>query len=224
MTKRSRGTLAFSAMASGTQKNASVVIPTRDRPRELERCLQALTGLSTPRESFEVIVVDDGSDPPVAPVVEKFGSKLDVVCARHPEPRGPAAARNTGAARATGSLLVFTDDDCTAAPGWVAALEKAAGAPAADGANGGTLVGGRVENALPENPFSAASQQLVSYLYAYGAETGPRFQFFCTNNLAIRADAFHALGGFDAGFPSAAGEDREFCNRFAAAGGPTHRA
>lgn len=40
-----------------------------------------------------------------------------------------------------------------------------------------------------------------------------------SNNLAIRTDGFRALEGFDMKFTSAAGEDRDFCHRFAASGG-----
>ena len=203
-------------MADQAPELTSIVIPTRNRPRALERCLQSLAALDTPRARFEVIFVDDGSESPAAPVVARFEGELMVSCVRQPSSRGPAAARNAGAERAQGSLLVFTDDDCTAMPGWIAALEKAADDAAADG---WVLLGGRIENALPENRFSGASQQLISYLYAYGAETGPRFQFFCSNNLAIRPQAFRALGGFNAEFPSAAGEDRDLCDRFVAAGG-----
>ncbi len=42
--------------------DASVIIPTRNRPRQLERCLRALATQSTRRE-FEVIVVDDANPP-----------------------------------------------------------------------------------------------------------------------------------------------------------------
>jgi len=210
------------AMANASQKLASIVIPTRDRPDQLERCLRSLTRLETPRAGFEVIVVDDGSDPPVAPVVERFESELDVVCVRQAESRGPAAARNSGAARARGMLLAFTDDDCIATPGWLEELVEAL-----DGSRGdeSVMVGGRIENALVENAFSDASQLLIDYLYHWehepegGREGDQDDAFFCSNNLAVRRDAFRALEGFDETFPQAAGEDRELCDRWVRAGG-----
>ena len=91
-----------------------------------------------------------------ASVAARFEHKLAITCVRQLPSRGPAAARNLGAERARGSLLVFIDDDCTASAGWVTAFEKAD----ATQADGRALLGGRVENALPENVFSAASQQL----------------------------------------------------------------
>ena len=39
-------------------------------------------------------------------------------------------------------------------------------------------------------------------------------RFLPSNNLAVSAKRFHEAGGFDAGFPLAGGEDREFCRRW----------
>ena len=39
----------------------SVIVPTRDRPDRLVRCLRALAQLDYPGDAFEVVVVDDGS-------------------------------------------------------------------------------------------------------------------------------------------------------------------
>jgi GT2 family glycosyltransferase len=38
--------------------------------------------------------------------------------------------------------------------------------------------------------------------------------FFASNNLAAPAERFRAIGGFDTSFSLAAGEDREFCDRW----------
>ena len=65
--------------------------------------------------------------------------------------------------------------------------------------------------------FAAASQHLVSYLCEYyGSQPGA--PFFTSNNMAVHTGLFRALGGFDTGFPRAAGEDREFCDRWHAQG------
>lgn len=73
----------------------SVVVPTRNRPESLRRCLAALETQTVP---VEVVVVGDS------------------------EGRGPAWARNEGVRRAQGEVVCFTDDDCAPAPGWVEAL------------------------------------------------------------------------------------------------------
>lgn len=88
----------------------TVVIPVRDRPRMLARCLAALDS------GQPVIVVDDGSREPdaVAKVATLAGAKL----LRHMGNRGPAAARNTGLNCVTTELVAFLDSDCVPSAGW----------------------------------------------------------------------------------------------------------
>ena len=191
----------------------SVVVPTYNRPERLAVCLAALDHLDYPRDRFEVIVVDDGSARPPDATVAVFRDRLAVALVAAPH-AGPAAARNTGAARAAGTHLAFTDDDCAPDPGWLQALAiSLVAAPHA-------LVGGRTVNALPDNPYATASQLLVDYLYGYYNTEAGGARFFASNNMALATDRFHALGGFDTTFPLAAGEDREICDRWRAHGWP----
>ena len=185
----------------------SIVVPTYGRPAQLAACLQALVHLDYPRDRFEVIVVDDGSATPPEPLVGSFRDRLNVMLVTQPH-AGPAAARNTGATRAQGQFLAFTDDDCTPARDWLGAL-------AARFASGpDRAVGGRIMNALPDNPFSTASQLLLAYLYAYYNVDVDDARFLASMNLALPADRFRVIGGFDPGFPAAAAEDRDLCDRW----------
>lgn len=77
-----------------------------------------------------------------------------------------------------------------------------------------------MRNALDHDLWATASQVLLDYLYAYhasGRARGPRF--FASNNLCGPASGVRALGGFDARFRLPAGEDRDFSDRWLAAGG-----
>ncbi|NJN59936.1 MAG: glycosyltransferase [Leptolyngbyaceae cyanobacterium SL_5_9] len=185
----------------------SIVIPTYARPERLANCLQSLTQLDYPDDRFEVIVVDDGSPTPMEPIAAPFREKLPLTLIRQVN-AGPAKARNAGAEQAKGQFLAFTDDDCTPAPDWLKTLEaRFTTVP-------GCIVGGRTLNALPNNLYSTASQVLIDYLYKYYTVEGDRSSFFASNNIALPAERFWALGGFDTSFPLAAGEDREFCDRW----------
>ena len=185
----------------------SIVIPTYNRPERLQQCLQSLTKLDYPRDRFEVVVVDDGSRMSLAPIAEPFESSLSLRLIRQAN-AGPANARNTGAAAAHGDYLVFTDDDCQPDVGWLMALAKALQeVPQA-------LVGGCTINALPDNLYSTASQLLIDYLYDYYNQTKKEATFFASNNFAMPRSLYQQLGGFDTSFPLAAGEDREFCDRW----------
>jgi GT2 family glycosyltransferase len=185
----------------------SIVIPTYARPRQLATCLQSLACLDYPHDRFEVIVVDDGSETPPEAVVASFCGQLDVTLLTQAH-AGPAVARNTGAARAKGKFLAFTDDDCAPAPDWLQSL-AARFARASDCA-----IGGRTLNALPDNPYSTASQLLVAYLYSYYNADPDQARFFASNNLAMPADRFHTIGGFDTTYTRTAAEDRELCDRW----------
>jgi GT2 family glycosyltransferase len=198
----------------------SVVIPTYDRPAQLDACLDALGRSTHPRDAFEVVVVDDGSPAPLDEVVDRHRGSLGIRLDRQAN-AGPAAARNRGAALARGAVLVFTDDDCLPDPDWLSALSGHVSR------RPGHMIGGRTVNLLTGNPFSSASQHLVSYLYEYGLSTaGPKpwTAFFASNNLAVPASEFARIGGFDVDFPLAAGEDRDFCARWNEAGLPAHYA
>ncbi|MGG6266422.1 glycosyltransferase family 2 protein [Leptolyngbya sp. AN03gr2] len=185
----------------------SIVIPTFNRPVQIFACLQSISRLDYPRDRFEVIVVNDGG---VSPNIEPFQFlNLSVI---DQDNAGPASARNTGASHAKGQFLVFTDDDCSMLPNYLSVLESHCSEQG--------LIGGKTLNALPHNVFSTASQILIDYLYEYYNRDPNRASFFASNNFAMLRDRFRALGGFHTGFPLAAGEDREFCDRWLAQGYP----
>ena len=106
------------------QPEVSVVVPTHNRPAGLAKLVAALQGQDLAPARFEVIVVDDGSEPPAR--VDAGGLALRVV--RHERPRGPAAARNSGWRAARAPLVAFVDDDCAPVAGWLGALLEAASA------------------------------------------------------------------------------------------------
>ncbi len=183
----------------------SVIVPTYGRPGQLTTCLQALAHLHYPREHFEVVVVDDGSATPFDGVVAAFHDRLAVTLLRQSH-AGPAAARNTGAAHAKGQFFAFTDDDCKPAFDWLQTLQlRFAIAP-------NQIVGGRTCNALPANPYSTASQIIIDMVYSYYNADPSRARFFASNNLALPANHFYTIGGFDPTFTTS--EDRELCDRW----------
>jgi GT2 family glycosyltransferase len=189
----------------------SVIIPTHDRPGTLGQCLESLARLNYPREAFEVIVVDDGSSRPMRPVLDPFAGQMRVRLVRQGN-AGPATARNFGARIARADWLVFIDDDCAPDPDWLGAFDAAS--PSED-----EVLGGSTLNGLHKNRYSTASQQLLDYLDEYFFQGSSAFRFFTSNNMAVAARHFEALGGFDTRFPLAAGEDREFCYRWLQSGG-----
>lgn len=188
------------------QKFFSIIIPTYSRPAELANCLEALARQRLAVDSFEVVVVDDGSPAPPNAVVQRFSDRLDIslLATDH---GGPAAARNKGADRALGKFLAFTDDDCRPGPDWLLAL-KACCTALPD-----HIIGGRTLNALEENPYAATSQLILDIAYcSYNAPGVGEARFFASNNMVLAADRFRDAGGFDQSFTTS--EDRELCDRW----------
>jgi glycosyltransferase involved in cell wall biosynthesis len=184
----------------------SIIVPTHRRPAQLGDCLTALAALDYPRERYEVIVVDDGG----GAVPAAISGLADATLVARPR-AGPAAARNAGAARAHGELLVFTDDDCRPHPDWLRRLaERHLAEPR-------LALGGRTLNALTNNVFSATSQLIIDVGYAQNNRDPKAARFFTTNNLAVPAAGFRRAGGFDDAFRTS--EDRELCDRWIMSGG-----
>ena len=178
----------------------AVIIPTRDRPQQLKRCLSALAGQTIAHE-LEVIVVDDGSvdrDAVVDVAAEHAFARLE-----RQDSSGPASARNSGAAAARSEVLCFTDDDCEPDPAWAETMARAiwAGADAVAGSN----------LAANGTPLTTALELVVD------AAISADVCFAPSNNLACRRELFAAMP-FDERYPAAAGEDREWCARIASAG------
>ncbi len=189
----------------------SIIIPTYNRPQPLAACLAALERLDYPRDRFEVIIVDDGSNISLeAAFVSREILNLMLITQTN---SGPATARNAGAQVARGTVLAFTDDDCQPAADWLKTLVHYIVNQTSDNTMS-CAVGGQTFNALPQNCYSTASQALVEYFYSQTNAVPADAGFFTSNNLALSTADFQAIGGFDETFPLAAAEDREFCHRW----------
>ncbi len=95
---------------------ASVVVPARNAETTLPRTLDALARQDF-AGAYEVLVVDDGSTDRTAEISSSAGP----VRTLSQDPLGPAVARNTGVAEATGPALAFCDADVFPTPGWLSA-------------------------------------------------------------------------------------------------------
>lgn len=183
----------------------SVIIPAYNAAATLPACLTALAAQTYPRDRYEVIVVDDGSQDTTAEIAAAAGVRVI-----RQANAGPAAARNAGAAAAQGELLLFTDADCAPVPGWISALVGAFADPLVAGAKGAYLTQQR--GLVPR--FTQLEYE-DRYDRMAGAET---IDFVDTYSAAYRQEIFQANGGFDTIFPTASVEDQELSFRLAEKG------
>lgn len=171
----------------------SVIIPVYNDPQRLKTCLQALEMQTYPKDSYEVIVVDNGSDQSIEPMVSRFPQAKSAYEAQP----GSYAARNKGVAIAQGEILAFTDSDCIPMPDW---LEKGV-ATLMRVPNCG-IVGGKLVP-LYQKPSNPTAVELYEVIMYYGQQ---RFvdimHFSVTANLLTFKSVFQQVGTFDSDLKS----------------------
>lgn len=182
-----------------------------DRPDPLRRCLQSLVAQSFPPNDFEVVVVDV-STPPMTAVLDEFRASLRM---RHQVTanRGVAANRNAGVTLARGRVIAFLDDDCRASPQWLARLVATVeDRPRA-------LAAVPVVHDAPTTAVAAAGQVITDVVHAFFNPPQAAPRFLPGLNFGVERAAYVALGGCDESYGRLAAEDRDFNDRWRAAGG-----
>ena len=87
----------------------SIVIPCYNAEKFLSRAIRSATSQRFPRDDYEVIVVDDGSQDHTCDIARDY--KSEIVLVRHDENKGLSAARNTGIRMARGRYVLHIDAD-----------------------------------------------------------------------------------------------------------------
>lgn len=92
----------------------SVIIPAYNEEKRIERSLSALTSQTVPREMYEIIVVDGGSQDQTRKIAADYADQVFIQ-----ESQRVAGARNDGFTRSRYDLVATTDADSIVAPNWV---------------------------------------------------------------------------------------------------------
>jgi glycosyltransferase involved in cell wall biosynthesis len=163
----------------------SVIIPNYNYAKALRPCLASVRAQTYPE--LEVLLVDDHSTDDSASVAEALGFSI----IRTPHNMGAPAARNLGAQHATGEILVFVDSDVR--------LEPDAVANAVALLESGQRIGAVCGNYDPVPLFrdSMVEEYRCLQQYWWLAEDEGTITTSYTAILAIRADLFASVGGFD---------------------------
>lgn len=210
--------------------STTVVVAAYNQPRELALVLSALAAQSDP--DFDVVIADDGSDPPaeceLADLAALLPFPIDWVWQEDAGFR-KMCAQNRAVLRCRSELLLFLDGDCVPYRDWVATYRRHA-------EPGEFLVGGYIflseEETLrltPEAVRAGAHERTLdartwwrlhsadwrNRLYAGRRANRPRIR---GGNFGVARDLFERVDGFDEAFAGYGKEDSELRNRMRNAG------
>ncbi|HLI15085.1 MAG TPA: glycosyltransferase [Acidimicrobiales bacterium] len=211
--------LAARREALARARPASVVVATRERPRQLERCLDSLLALDYPE--FEIIVVDNDpeSDDTRVACERRFAG---VATARYVRERrrGLGAAHNRALSEAQGDVVAFTDDDVVVDRSWLSALVEPFVTDPAVGAATGLILPAELET--PTQWLLEAHGRFAKGFAPFVVDRAtrrpadPLFPFSAGRlgsgaSMAFDARLLRDIGGFDpalgTGTPAMGGDD-----------------
>lgn len=169
----------------------SVVVPAYNRPEVLSVCLRCLGAQTLPPHRYEVVVVDDGSEEDLEPVVRGVAGTMRIRFIRLPRNLGRAAARNRGIEVARGEVIVFIDSDVFVPPGFLEAHRRLHEPYGHVVGRGPLLLTEHLEDPFTRPPVLQ----------------DPSPAFLDTANASVRRVHLLASGGFDEGFRHYGWED-----------------
>ena len=170
----------------------SVVIPTFNRRHYLSRCLEAIFNQEYPKDEYEILVINDGSDDDTQGYLASV--RRDNFYYFLERSGGPAKARNYGIKKSRGEFVAFTDDDCLVPVDWLKELEMGFIAWPEAAAVGGFLEA--PDSKLIQNPLA-------------------RLEYFETHQIYKATDKDY-LGGFE----SPAGASKPVASSLTISGNP----
>lgn len=183
----------------------TVIVPVRNDPQRLSRCLAALSQ-STCR-SMEVLVMDDASTDDTPKVAGELGANV----VRMERRGGPGVARNKGAELAKGQYVMFVDADVCVHPQTVErVVAHFEGDRELD-----ALFGSYDTNPADGHFVSQYKNLFHHYVHQRANEQASTFWAGCG---AMRRDVFRQFGGFDVNYGRPSIEDIELGVRLHHAG------
>jgi glycosyltransferase involved in cell wall biosynthesis len=213
--------------------SVTVAIPTRDRPQQALAAAESVLRGVYPTGRYEVLIVDNGSDPTALAQLEAGADRLKGArVLREPVPGG-ANARNAALRDAEGEIIAFADDDVIVDRHWLAKLVAAFDGREFVQAASGLVLPREIEtqSQLWLERFGGFTGGFRPRLYDLGPNRPsdqPLFPFTVGAlgtgaNMAFRTAEFRRAGGFDpvlgTATPARGGEDLEALLRVILAGG-----
>jgi cellulose synthase/poly-beta-1,6-N-acetylglucosamine synthase-like glycosyltransferase len=182
----------------------SVVVPALNCADDVEGFAACMRAQTYPADSFEVIIVDNGSTDGTYERAQRVGLQAALQPAR-----GRARALNAGIRQARGVYILTTDLSCRAAANWIESIVDTFDAfPSA------ACVAGEIKLLETGDNAALAFQRRTDYMSPFHAlqrNNLPYMPFADGANASFRRSLFDEIGGFEDDFTKAA--DVEICYR-----------
>lgn len=184
----------------------SVIIPTRDRPKQLQVCIYSI--LQNSLLPDEILIAYYARKPQLA--VRSTKTKIVFLQIKS---KGIARANNEAISRATGDILLFTSDDCAVSKKWVATAFKALVTPKSPMLIFGQVIPKQKHRYCPSIQLSSQNHIITPKTFDPKSPN----EYFVTSNFACRKTLFYKIGLFlpwlGIGSSGISSEDNEFCLR-----------
>ena len=207
----------------------TVIIPTRERPARLRRCVESILRSEYPAERIRIVIADNAPQTgPTESLAEELATAHPgrIVYTREAAP-GSASARNRGLEAVDTEIVAMTDDDVIVDGHWLCEVARAFSRHPGAGAVTGLLWPARLESAAEVwfeqyGGFSRGFEERVFDLDAHRPANEPLYPWNAGllgtgNNFSFRTAALREMGGFDPalgnGTPALGGVDSEILLR-----------
>jgi len=184
----------------------SIIMPVLDQYEMTVQCIQTVWEHT---RDFELVIVDNGSDPPFKPPFSGF-NQLSVI--RNAENRGFPAAVNQGVKAARGDIIILLNNDVFVTPGWAEKLVSAL--------NGFDIVGPVTNYCAGMQKVQIDEYQNLDELYGSAETLAHHFgdsvtqvNFVIGFCMVFKKSLFDELGDFDESLWPCSGEEVDFCFR-----------
>ncbi len=190
----------------------SIIVATFNRLEEMKELTGSLQEVDFPRDHFELVVADDGSDDGTREFLESADFNFSLKYLRQ-ENKGPGAARNLGMKKAEGEYFLFMDSDCTVPADYLEKIDEALEQEGLD------AFGGPDTYRADFPPLLKAINYSMTSFIGTGGTRGSRksvTKFYPRSfNMGIHRRVYEKIGGMG---PLRHGQDMDFSARIYKAG------
>ncbi|MBI2134863.1 glycosyltransferase [Candidatus Woesearchaeota archaeon] len=185
------------------KKKISVIIPTYNRIKKLERCINSILSQRYAKKMYEIIIIDDGGSDGTKIFAGNLIKKYDnIKIITNKSNKGPAYSRNIGIKNARGDIIALTDDDCVVNKDWLKQIDFSHKKNSNEFA-----IGGRILGSNPDTIFHKFRDFVTEYTLKRSLIKKNNYNYMPTCNISYKKDVFKKIGYFDESFKLASGED-----------------